>query len=389
MPTPAQAAQLSSHCGQARYVWNLAVDQHKNWRPGRKPAPSYLEQARQLTEARAASEWLRAGSQMVQQQALRDFSQAMANYFAGSHGRPSWRKAGRDEGFRIVSMRQQDVRRLSRKVGAVRIPKVGWVKFRWSRRPPHAKSYRVTLDRAARWHLAFAAVPAEIPSPDNGRTVGLDRGVVASFALSTGEICHAPASSSREVRRLRRLQRRFARARRGSKRREGIKSAIARMITRQVDRRKNWIEQASTMLARNFDVIKVEDLRIGGMTKSARGTQQRPGIGVRRKAALNRLILASGWGRLVQRLQEKAPGRVLKVRAAYTSQTCHRCGHIAAENRKSQAVFSCVACGHTANADINAARNIAAGQAVTARGGQPLGRPANREPQHTTSSVSC
>jgi transposase len=161
------------------------------------------------------------------------------------------------------------------------------------------------------------------------------------------------------------------------------------MITRQVDRRKNWIEQASTTLARNFDVIKVEDLRIGGMTKSARGTQQRPGIGVRRKATLNRLILANGWGRLVQRLQEKAPGRVVKVRAAYTSQTCHRCGHIAAENRKSQAVFSCVACGHTANADINAARNIAAGQAVTARGGQPLGRPANREPQHTTSSVSC
>ena len=46
-----------------------------------------------------------AGSQMVQQQALRDFAQAMTNFFAGTHGKPSWRKAGRDEGFRIVAVR--------------------------------------------------------------------------------------------------------------------------------------------------------------------------------------------------------------------------------------------------------------------------------------------
>jgi putative transposase len=111
------------------------------------------------------------------------------------------------------------------------------------------------------------------------------------------------------------------------------------------------------------------------------GTIDEPGRGVRAKAGLNREILASGWGILVRRLEEKAPGRVEKINPAHTSQRCSACGHVAGENRKSQAVFACTACRYTANADVNAATNIAAGHAVTARGGLPLGGPVNREPQ--------
>jgi len=112
-PLPAQEAVLRDHCAHARYVWNLAVEQYQHWRPGRKGAPGYLEQSRQLTEARAEHDWLRAGSQTVQQQALRDFAQAIAAFFdpgnpAGRPSwRPSWRKAGRNEGFRIVGRGSQ------------------------------------------------------------------------------------------------------------------------------------------------------------------------------------------------------------------------------------------------------------------------------------------
>ena len=102
--------------------------------------------------------------------------------------------------------------------------------------------------------------------------------------------------------------------------------------------------------------------------------------GARAKAGLDRGILASGWGLFAQRLEQKAPGRVEKVHPAYTSQHCSACGHIAAESRKSQALFACVACTYTGNADVNAAINIAAGHAVTARGGPGLPGPANREP---------
>jgi hypothetical protein len=207
-PTTAQGVALRDHCAHARYVWNLAVEQHSWWRPGRDGAPAYLDQCRQLTGARAEYQWLRAGSQMVQQQ-----------------------------------------------------------------------------------------------------------------------LC------------------------------------------------------CVTSTRRCGTLIRLEDLRIANMTRSARGTAGNPGLNVRAKAGLNREIMRSGWGLLARRLGEKAPGRVEKVNPAYTSQRCSACGHIAAESRKSQALFACVACSFACNADVNAARNIAAGHAVTARGGDGVTRPVNREPQ--------
>jgi len=386
LPTPAQEAVLRDHCGHARYVWNLAVEQHTHWHPGRGGGPGYLEQCRQLTQARAEHDWLAAGSQMVQQQALRDFARAMAAFFDPGNpiGRPSWRKAGRHEGFRIVGRRgrQWDVRRLSRKTGEVWVPKVGWVRFRWSRAvPPGVKSYRVTKDRAGRWHVAFAAVPDPVPAVGNGEAVGIDRGVAVSAALSTGELLRAPGLSARERKRLLHLERRLARAKRGSNRRGRVRHAIARLRARETDRRKDWAEKASTDIARRFDKIRVEDLKIKNMTRSARGTQSYPGRNVGAKAGLNREILRSGWGLLVRRLADKAPGRVEKINPAYTSQTCSGCGHRAPESRESQSRFRCRACGLQLHADVNAARNIAAGHAVTARGGYGVARPVNREPQ--------
>jgi putative transposase len=321
----------------------------------------------------------------VQQQALRDFARAMAAFFDPQNpsGRPSWRKAGRNEGFAMVGRGSQwDVHRLSRHVGQVWVPRAGWVRFRWSRLvPPGVKSYRVTMDRAGRWHVAFVAIPDSIPAPGNGIAVGVDRGVVVSAALSTGELLHCPRLTRREHKRVRRMQRKLARAKQGSNRRRRVQLVIARLRARETDRRKDWAEKTSTALARRFDMILVEDLDIKGMTRSAKGTRDKPGRNVRQKAGLNRAILTSGWGLLVRRLGDKAPGRVEKVKPHLTSQRCSACGHVDANSRESQARFACTACGYACNADVNAARNIAAGHAVTARGGDGAARPVNREPQ--------
>ncbi len=386
LPSPAQEAVLRSHCAHARYVWNLAVEQHAHWRPGRASAPGFPEQCRQLTQARAAYPWLATGSQTVQQQALRDFAQAMTAFFDRSNpaDRPTWRKADRNEGFRIVGRRgmQWNMRRVSRHIGEVRVPKVGWVRFRWSRPvPPGVKSYRVTRDRAGRWHVAFAAIPEPIAAPGNGEVVGIDRGVTVSAALSTGDLLYTPGLKMHERKRLGCLERKLARAKRGSNRRARVKLAIARLRAREADRRKDWAEKASTDIAQRFDVIRVEDLRIAAMTRSAKGTQDSPGRNVRQKAGLNRGILRSGWGLLVRRLEQKAPGRVEKIAPAFTSQRCSVCGQVDGKSRESQAVFRCTACGYACNADVNAAKNIAAGHAVTARGGDGITRPMNREPQ--------
>ncbi|MGA8250295.1 MAG: transposase [Mycobacterium sp.] len=382
LPSVEQAAVLVEHCRHARFVWNLAVEQQRHWQPGRK-APGYNEQCAQLTVARAEYEWLAAGSQTVQQQALRDFAQAMRNFFGSSHGRPTWRKAGTHEGFRQVGVKPRHIKRLSRRYGQVWIPKVGWVRFRWTRSiADTVKSYRVTRDRSGRWHIAFAVIPDSVPGPGDGSVVGVDRGVAVSVALSSGELLHVPGLRAGETQRLRRLQRRLARAHRGSHRRARTKLAIAKLRARETDRRRDWVEKTTTDLARRFDTIRVEDLKVRAMTRSARGSRDCPGTNVAQKRGLNREIRPQGWGVLVARLKHKAPGRVEFFPAAFTSQRCSYCGHVAPENRKRQAVFQCVACGAgPCNADVNAARNIAAGRAVTARGDLGTSRSANREPQ--------
>jgi putative transposase len=386
-PTPVQEECLRGHCAHARFVWNLALEQANWYRPEWGPTPGYVAQSAQLTEARAANGWLAAGSFTVQQQALRDFAQAMKNWWAGTHNRPTWRKKGRHEGFRIVAVKSGHLRRLNRRGAEVFVPKVGWLRFRLTRPlPMGAKSYRITLDRAGRWHVAFALKPEPIDRQPTGAMIGIDRGVANTLATSDGQLLHVPVLTPTERARLARLQRRLARRKQGSRRRERAKRALARLRAREADRAKDWIEQTTTSLVRNYDLVAIEDLRVTAMTRSARGTIEAPGRNVAAKSGLNREILARRWGLFARRLCDKATlagVAVVKVNASNTSRRCHACGHVAAENRKSQAAFGCVACGHVAHADVNAALNIlAAGRAVTAHGEADVVASMNCEPQH-------
>jgi transposase len=415
-PSPEQAdVMLGTHCAHARFVWNLALEVfdhgaketygeasrrtrkdgtayiHQKHRPVRKP-PGFAEQCRMLTEARAEHDWLREGSVNVQQQALRDFDQARKNFLAGAHGYPRRRKKFHDEGFRITDFTfGLHVRRLNRNWGEVQIPKVGWVRFRWSRDVPEGvKSFRVTRDRSGRWHLAFAAIPEPIPGPGTGEVVGIDRGVRVTAALSTGEKLHCPGLSVKEHARLRKAQRRAGRAPKGSGAGSTEYAAVARLKAREADIRKDWCEKTSTDIARRFDVIRVENLKIRNMTATPRPKpdpdQQGAYLpnGSTAKAGLNRAILAQGWGMLVKRLEDKAPGRVEKVNPRYTSLRCSDCGWIDKNSRQSQAGFVCTNCGFTCNADVNASINIAAGHAGGTTRGNP---PSVRKPQLTLSSA--
>lgn len=380
-PTLEQADSMMVLTAHARYVWNMCVEQQGMYvhGTGRKP-PTDTERSRQLTAARTENGWLAAGSVTVQQQALRDFAQAMRNFFGGTHRRPTWRRKGQHEGFRIVGGQAQRVERINRKWARVLVPKVGWVKFRLGGLPmPDAKSYRVTMDPSGRWHVAFAQVPEALEGPGTGEIVGVDRGVAKAIVLSDGVVHHYERPDLDRA--VKRQQRRLARCKRGSNRRKRVKARLARLQAKRADARRDFVEKASTDIAVKYDLIRLEALNVRGMTRSAKGTVEEPGTNVRQKAGLNRAILDKGWAVFAARLQHKAKGRVEFVPAAYTSQRCSACGHVAAENRESQAGFLCVACGHTENADVNAAKNIAAGHAVTARGGTALAEPANREPQ--------
>lgn len=409
---------MLDHCAHARYVWNLAVEQHAYWQKGRKPAPGFAEQCRQLTEARRENEWLAAGNADVQQQALKDFAKAKNTKFTSGFGEPTWRKKYVHEGFRVIGInrvpelnengtakinpktgkqvmgRSVVVQKLNRRWAQVQVPGCGWVRFRLTRRElPRAKTFRVTL-RNGQWYVAFAVIPEPIPAPGTGEVIGIDRGVKITAALSDGRALNCPQLTAKERAQIRKHQRRAARAPKASEQKTAEYAKVAKLKAREANIRKDWCEKTSTMLARTYDLVRFEKLNVKNMTSSARGTVDHPGRNVKQKAGLNRAILAQGWGLLRQRTEHKAPGRVEDVPAPYTSLRCSACGWIEKNSRKSQAEFSCVSCGFTCNADTNAAVNVAAGQVERpgrqARAGgmtAATGRSSIREPQPTWAGI--
>ncbi|WP_328506200.1 RNA-guided endonuclease InsQ/TnpB family protein [Streptomyces sp. NBC_00391] len=239
-PSRAQAEQMLTHCAHARYVWNLAVEQHAHWRRWRRSAPGFAEQCRQLTEARRENEWLGSGNADVQQQALKDFAKARNARFTSGFGEPTWRRKHVHEGFRVIGTdrvpeyhadgspklnartgrqvmgRSVVVRRLNGRWAQVRVPGCGWVRFRLSARGkgaklPDAKTFRGTF-RNGQWHIAFAVIPDPVEGPGTGEVIGIDRGVTITAALSDGRKLNCPQLTTRERAQIRKHQRRAARA---------------------------------------------------------------------------------------------------------------------------------------------------------------------------------
>lgn len=226
--------------------------------------------------------------------------------------------------------------------------------------------------------LVFVNMPLPLPRTGDG-AIGLDRGCVHTLASSNGTFMDMPKPSKAESKRLKYLQRRMARqdhinearggktAKFASKRRQRTLIEFNALQGRIIRRRNDWIEKTTTRLAQENILVAMEDLDVQAMTRrpKPRPDPNRTGHylsnGAKAKAGLNRSILSNNWSRLMKRLQDKMDangGKLVIVPAAYTSRTCHKCGHVAKENRESQAVFHCVECGHKANADVNAAMNI-------------------------------
>ncbi|NHP18580.1 transposase [Rhodococcus sp. IC4_135] len=365
---PGEGAQLDvlvMHCDHARFVYNVGLEQRSWWTQSRRhfrQKINYVSQAADLTAARREFDWLRAGSTVVQQGALRDLDRAFTNFFARRAGYPTFKKRSNvRKGFVV---RDLSVRRVNRRWGEILVPKAGWIRFRISRAWTDifaATSARITLANG-RWTVSFTTPPAARTMPDTTAVVGIDRGVANSIATSDGRMFHAPGFTAGEQTRFVALQRRLSRQQKGSANRDRTKAELGRLRLRLMDRRGDWIEQTTTELASTYCAAAVENLPVRNMTRRAtpKPDPGRPGAflpnGGRAKSGLNRAILASYWGKFAQRLAHKMS--VVAVPAAYTSQQCSNCGYTCPENRDSQAVFRCQGCGFEHHADTNAAINI-------------------------------
>lgn len=207
----------------------------------------------------------------------------------------------------------------------------------------------------------------------NGITCGIDRNVRdVCLVDSQGnkEIIYIPDTKSK-IAKTKRIQRRMARQIKGSNRYKKTQTCYRKHNKHLSDIRNNWQHQVSRKIANNNEVVVLEKLNTKGMSRSAKGTVEKPGKMVKQKSGLNRSILNAGWYGLEQKLKYKC-NTVIFINPAYTSQACSACGTIDKKSRDGDS-YLCVHCGHKEHSGLNAARNImASGIGVSARGGETL-----------------
>ena len=360
--------------------------------------PSWAECDQWIREQRREHEWLAQLPAKAAQQVLRHYRQSWVNHWAGTHARPTVRHR---KGWRPAVDTPQaygngalNLTRVNRKWAMALVTKAGRVKVRLSQPlPDRITGARLVLE-ADGWYMIVRGERAaqQHPRRDPDKALGIDRGVAHTLAVSDGTFFDQPPTlTDGEARRLYRLERqaacRYRRGQRPSKRLQRTHRQIARLRARQARRRHDFQHQASATIARSgYGTIALEGLRVASMTASAKGTVAQPGENVAQKAGLNRAILDQGWSAFADKLAYKAAAAgasVVKVKAAYTSQECAECHHVASGNRESQAVFRCVACGHEAHADTDAARVIAQrGREAALQDAEPIAvrRAAKRQP---------
>jgi putative transposase len=405
-PTGMQAELLLSWSNTCRAVWNTALAQ-RIWayHSARRATLRAVDQCLELTEARTEHDWLRDLPAQCAQQVLRQLDAAYDNFWDPNHPahHPAFKRKGDRQGIAFPGQAIR-VRRVSRRMAQVRLPKLGWVRFRLSR-PVDCAVRNATVSRdGLGWHIAFGVhqpEPAE-PPVHTGPPVGVDVGIACSAFLSTEttQRQRPDTLTPGEKRRLRGLEQRkarqvsFAKKHNGgrySKRLRKTIAAIAEMKARQTRRRADWNHKLTTELAKSHGLIAVEDLRVASMVRSARGTVDQPGRNVAAKAGLNRSIADQGWFDIRRQLGYKTRrygGVLVAVPAPGSSQTCSRCGVRDPESRQGCGrLFACTHCGYTEHADRNAALNILdralntagwAGATASGRGGSKSTRSPHR-----------
>jgi putative transposase len=384
-----QERQLRQFAGSCRFVWNksLALQQERREQGEKKLGYSDLCKTLVAWKTGEAGFLKETPSQSLQQ-CLKDLERAYTNFFQKRADFPQFKKRGKHDSFRFPQGFKLD-----QPNSRIFLPKFGWIHYRNSRIMEGTAKNVTVSQSGGHWYISIQTErEVEQPVHPSNSIIGIDVGIAKFATLSDGTVFEPINSFKKHQQRLARYQRSMSRKEKFSSNWKKAKTKINKLHTRIANVRKDYLHKTTTTISQNHAIVCIEDLKIKNMSKSANGTIEKPGRNVRAKAGLNRSILDQGWFEFRRQLEYKQVwlgGEVISVPARNTSRKCNVCGHTTADNRTSQAIFKCTACGHEANADVNAACNIlAAGHAVLACGEiVPLDFSMNQEPRRSDSSI--
>ncbi len=370
-PNQEIAEAIARVAGCTRFVWNKTLALQKDRLDSGLKLLSYAETCALLTKWRNSEElaFLAEASVNTQQQKLKDLDRAFKDAFNKKSPKkfPQFKKKGKS----IDSFR--DPRDFRINDNNIRLPKIGWVKFRKSRDIVGIPKNATVSKNGKHWFVSVQT-EQEVANPvhTSNTEVGIDVGIARFATISNGDVIEPLNSFKKLEHKMASAQRNMARKEKFSSNWKKQKQHIQGMYTDIANARNDFLHKTSTKIANENQVVIIEDLKVSNMSRSAKGTVDQPGKMIKQKASLNKAILDQGWFNFRRMLDYKLEwlgGMLIPINPRNTSRTCGKCGHVSGDNRKSQAVFKCIRCNHESNADLNAAVNIlAAGQAVLACG---------------------
>jgi putative transposase len=359
-PTPVQREMLTRVFGSCRYVYNWALRLRSDAWSKEGRSVSYCETSALLARLKREPDhaWLGEVSSVPTQQALRHLETAFVNFFEKRARYPSFKRKSGDQSAEYTR------RAFTWDPGNLQLSLsgLGRLRVRWSRLfTSSPTTVTVQRDMADRYFVTLC-LDEEQPEKLKPvlRAVGIDLGITALATLSSGEKIENPRPLERLERRLARAQRALSRKKKGFRRRAAQRLKVARLHARVSDARRDHLNKTTTDLVRRFDVIALEDLNVRGMVKSH---------------ALARAISDAALGEFRRMVEYKCDwyGRELRLTDRFhpSSRRCFDCGQVLEKLPLGIREWDCPGCGRHHDRDVNAAKNIlAAGQAVTARGGK-------------------
>ncbi len=335
-PTDAKAA------GCARFTWNLALAEwNRRHEAGEKPKAAEIKADFNAFKYEAFP-WMNEIHRDCHAQPFANLQKAFVGFFKKIGAHPKFHKKGRKDSFYIANDK------LSVEVGRIRIPVIGWVRLREELRYC-GKIESATVSRTAdRW---FVSIQVDVGDCKKARTgddaVGVDLGITSAITVSTGEKIDGPKPLKKELRRLRRIQRKASRHVKGSKNQKKTYRKVARIHVRVANIRKDFWHKVTTRLCRENQAIAIEDLNVRGMLKNRK---------------LSRALddVAIGMMRPMLEYKSKIYGNQIVVvdRWFPSSKTCSACGCVKESLKLKERTFECESCDVILDRDVNAAINL-------------------------------
>lgn len=359
-PNGEQQRDMRRFAGACRFVFNKALAwQNEQYAADKTFKFSYTTLANLLPlwKQDPAIQWLKESPSQPLQQTLKDLERAYKNFFAKRADFPRFKKKGQSDSFRYPQGCKLDQAN-----SRIFLPKLGWVRYRNSRVVLGVVKNVTVSGKQGKWFVSIQT-EREIETPVHPSTamVGIDMGITRFATLSDGSYFAPLNSFKRQEQALAKAQRAMSRKQKFSNNWKKAKANVQLIHARIGNARRDYLHKATTTISQNHAMVCIEDLQVRNMSKSASGTTETPGKNVRAKSGLNKSILDQGWFEFRRQLDYKLAwngGQLVAVPPRNTSRTCPCCGHVAKENRLSQAKFECVECGFEENADLVGAINV-------------------------------